>query len=162
MRTPILAGIVAAFLMISGCASAPAAPATVPAGSTSATASATAKAEEVEVADQSVLEACDAIGTTMDGAATAMAAAMKTFESNPTKAVAALSSFNTTMDAAVAKLGNPEVKAQSEKAVAAMKGFTKALDDVLKHPANAKEATLTSAMTKVDTEFTAIGTVCGA
>ena len=158
MRTPILAGVVAALFLLPGCAAAGTAPsASVPATSTVASSS----APDVADADQSTLEACDALGATMEEATTTLNDSMKLFASDPKKALAALTSFTTTLKSAVAEVTNPEVKAQGEKAVAAMKEVTDALDDVITDPAGAKQEAITAALAKMSTELTAIGTVCG-
>ena len=156
MRTPIIASIATALVILSGCASsaAPSSVASPAAGTT--TASAVADSSE-----QSLSDACDEIGTTMDDASKTLDAAMKTIGSNPDKSLTALTSFTTTMETEVAKLGNPDVKAQGEKAVAALKGVTAALQDVVKHPSKASMTKLTGPLAKLDAEFTAIGTVCG-
>jgi hypothetical protein len=157
MRTPTIAGIVAALVLFPGCTAA-----TVTTPEVSAPAKSTpAASATADSSNQSLLEACDVLGTTMDKGAKTLDAAMKTMGSDPSKSVTALSSFATSMETTVAKLGNPDVKAQGEKAVTALKGVITALDQVVKHPAKASMKTLQGPLAKMKTEFTAIGTVCG-
>ena len=156
MRTPIIASVAVALILLSGCASADLTPSAASPAASTPTASAAA-----DSTGQSLSEACDAIGTTMDDAAKPLDAAMTGLATDPKKSLAALRTFTTTLETAVAELGNPEVKAQGEKAVAAMNGLNAALEDIIKHPAKAKTKDLKAALATVETELTAIGTVCG-
>jgi hypothetical protein len=155
MRTPVLTGLVAALVLLSGCAAAGGAP------SASVPATTVASSSAPAASDQSKLEACDDLAATMEAASTTLSDSMQLVASDPQKALTALTLFNTSLQSAVAKVSNPEVKAQGEKAVAAIKELTDALDTMIKNPAGAKPEALTGALTKMTTELTAIGTVCG-
>ncbi len=157
MRTPVLAGIVAALVLLPGCAAAAGA-----APSASVPATSVASSSAPAASNQSKLDACNELAATMEDAAKTLNDSMKVMSSDPAKAVTALSSFNTSLEAAVAKVSNPEVKAQGEKAVAAIKELIDALDVMVKNPADAKPETVSGALAKMTTELSAIGTVCAA
>lgn len=167
MRNTLIAGIVAGLAILTGCTApvAPSATASSSASQTSPAASATsATPTESATADSDDLTkaaACLEIGNTANSAAATLNAALKDIGSDPKKSLTALQEFSATMKASIAKVNDPEVKAQSEKAVAAVDEVTAALEKLIKHPTAEALTKLQEPLTKVDAEFTAIGTVCG-
>ncbi|PFG16057.1 hypothetical protein ATK74_0586 [Propionicimonas paludicola] len=171
MRNSVLAGIAATLILFTGCTSAaapsnsssPAASQPAPAASatsaapTSAAPSASATAES----DLTRAAACLEIGKTANEAATTLNTALKDIGSDPKKSLSALKEFSKTMNASIAKLEDPAVKAQSEKAVAAVEEVSAALEKLIKNPTADALNKLSEPLAKVDAEFTAIGTVCG-
>lgn len=167
MRTPIIAGIAAALVLLTGCTSA-AAPSSTPspaptsaaptASPTSAapTASATADSDDLTKA-----ASCLEIGKTANDAATTLNAALADIGTDPKKSLTALQEFSKTLKASIAKLEDPAVKAQSEKAVAAVDETTAALEKLIKNPTADGLKKLQEPLARVDTEFNDIGTVCG-
>jgi hypothetical protein len=167
MRTPLIAGVAATLVLLTGCTSA-AAPSSTPspaatsaspaAGATSAAPTTSASTDSDELTKAA---SCLEIGKTANDAATTLNAALADMGNDPKKSLTALQEFSKAMKASIAKLEDPAVKAQSEKAVAAVDETTVALEKLIKNPTADGVKKLQEPLAKVNTEFTAIGTVCG-
>lgn len=155
-------------LLLAGCTApattAPAAPQTSAAPTTAATsASATPEATPTDTATtdatgQSVSEACVALTAPMLELSSAMQKSIGKIRSNPKKAAQAMKTFITTFETAIGEIQNAEVKAQATKALKALKAMAVT---VKKFKGTLAQATaLSKAAQKVQTEFTAIGTLC--
>ena len=166
MRNSVLAGIAATLILFTGCTSvaAPSSSSSPAASQPAPSASATSAAPTASATTESDLTraaACLEIGKTANEAATTLNAALKDIGSDPKKSLSALKEFSKTMNASIAKLEDPAVKAQSEKAVAAVDEVSAALEKLIKNPTADALNKLSEPLAKVDAEFTAIGTVCG-
>lgn len=160
-RTSI--GIVTGFLLLSGCSSLGG---VIPGGGSSASSAASPAASEATSApasggssDQSAADACLAIGSAMSEAGNTLQDAAQDFGSDPEKAVKALNEFKDSFVKASAKVDNPEVKAQVQKATDALTDMITKLEAGLNDPLKMTEAM--SAMSTFQQEVTAISSLCG-
>lgn len=155
MRNPvrILIAVTTGLLLLAGCSS----PATQPSAAAPETTAASTPAAPVE--EQSVLEACAGLASTLTEVSTKMQSAMTELAADPKKGVTALQDFQDTFTQAVADVTNPKVKAQTEKALAASEKMISTLDAGMKDPA--KLADIEKVVENFQTEMTAIGEVCG-
>lgn len=164
MRTPIIAGIVAGLALLVGC-TAPASPSAPAPASTSPAVSATPATSSASATtasdDAARTTSCLDIAKSTNDAATAMEAALKDIGSDPKKSLAALQEFSASMKTTIATLKDPQVKAQSEKAAAAVDEVSTALEKLIKNPTADALTKIQEPLAKVNTEFTAIGTICG-
>lgn len=135
----IVTGILASFLLLTGCTPATTAP--------------------PQAAEQSVLDACASLAEPMSEASNTLQSAITELATDPSKAVQALQGFQSSFEQAIAPVTNPEVKAQTEKALAATKAMVEALDAGVKDPT--KMAGIDQYLADFQTEMTGIGEVCG-
>lgn len=159
MRIPVRAVLsaIVGLVLLGGCSAAAPAPTSVPATEAGPATSAPATSG---TGDQSVLEACTALNASMNDAAQAMQAATSEMGTDPSKAVAALETFQSSLEQAVDKVTNPQVRAQADKAMAATKKFVAAVKAMVENPAKATD--MSAAMTEFQTEMTKIAEVCTA
>ncbi len=143
---------VAGLVLLAGCSGPSTAPTSAPA------ASAPAASAPAGSSDQSLLDACTTLSASMNDATATMNSALADIGKDPDKAVKALRAFQDTFDQSVAKVTNPELRAQADKALAATKGMVSALEAITKDPT--KLAGFSDTMAKFEDEMTKIGTVC--
>lgn len=149
------AGLAAA-LALTGCGSLPSLPG-VPTASAPAT-SAPASSTPAGGAGQSVDEACTTLSSTMSTAADTLQTALADIGNDPQKAVVALQDFAGSLASAAADVENPEVRAQVDKAIAALNDLVAAIQAGIEDPAKVTE--VMAGAGRVQTELAAIGTVC--
>lgn len=158
--TRTAAGLVAGFVLLSGCS---ALGGIIPgAGSASAprTAPTEASSEPAtsDTSGQSAKDACAALGTAMSDASSTLQTAVQDAGSDPQKAVKALEAFKDSLVTASAKVDNAEVKAQVQKVVDSLTTLIPLLADGVKDPT--KMAAAMTAMTTFQSELSAIATLC--
>jgi hypothetical protein len=150
------AAVVAAALALTGCGSLPSLPG-LPTSSAPAT-SAPASSAPAGGSEQSVDEACTSLSSTMGTATDTLQTALADLGNDPAKAVAALQEFAGSLAGAAADVENPEVRAQVDKAVAALNELVTAIQAGIEDPTKLTE--VMAGVGKVQAELTAIGTVC--
>lgn len=141
-------GLVATLALLTGCSALT---------STTPTTSPAASAPQGG-SDQSVAGACESLGSAMGEAADTFQSALGELGTDPQQALSALQEFATSLKDAAATVQNPQVKAQVDKAIAALNDLTAALEAGIKDPLKMTEVLGT--ISAVQEELTAIGTVC--
>jgi uncharacterized membrane protein YqiK len=148
MRTldRIVPASLAALVLLAGC--------TVPSIPTTGAGSATTS----RPTDPAVAEACDALGAAMSKTGATLNTALQQVTTDPQKALATVQPLADDFSKAVAKIDNPTVRAQGDKAAAALNGLVAALGEAIKD--STRLPALTGAFGKVQQEFTALVTLC--
>jgi uncharacterized lipoprotein YmbA len=154
-----LSAVSIAALLLTGCAG------NNPADSTADTplpdsSSAPESESESGSSDQSVADACNELQSTLSESATALQDGMSEFANDPQLAVDSLTEFAGEFGAVRDSLGNAEVKAQADKAGAALDEMIVALESGVADPAAFDLTAFTETATNVQTELAAIGEVC--
>lgn len=157
MPSPVRAvlGAVVGLILLAGCSTPANAPASAPGTGSAPSSSAPAQAGS---SNQSLSEACLALEVSMTESASTLQAATSEIGSDPGKAVKALHTFQDSFEQAVAKVSNPELKAQADKSLAAAKKFVSAVEDMVKDPTKAMG--FSDVMKEFQTEMEKIDTVC--
>lgn len=158
IRTAV--GLVAGFVLLSGCSALGgiipgAGPATTATTASTDTSSAPATKD---TSGQSTKDACAALGTAMSEASSTFETAVQDAGSDPAKAVKALETFKDSLTKASAKVDNAQVKAQVQKLVDALTKLIPLLEDGVKDPT--KMADAMAAMTGFQSELSAFATLC--
>lgn len=148
--------LAAGILLLAGCTSSGT---TAPGGDSAATGSAATSAPASSgSSSQSAAEACAALGTALSDASSTVSDAMKDAGSDPAKAAKALDAFKDSFAAAVATLGNAEVKAQAQKAVDALAKAVPLFEAGAKDTSKLADAMI--ALTEFQKELSGIASVC--
>lgn len=156
-------GLLTGLLLLSGCSSIGSllpggGGSTAPAASPSAT-GATTSAPAGGSSGQSAAEACAAISSAMSAASATLNTAIQDAGSDPAKSMQALTEFKNSFTAAIATVNNAELKAQAQRALDALNKLITLFQDGLNDPTKMTE--VVTAVSALQKEFTAIGTLCG-
>jgi hypothetical protein len=108
------------------------------------------------------VQSCLTLAKAMPSITSAATSAMSDASSDPSKAVEGLKKANDKLDKAIADVKNPEVKKTAQTASDSLSEMTTELDAALADPASADQDKLNASIKKMEDDFTAIDTVCGA
>lgn len=109
---------------------------------------------------QSKADACKVIESEVTDSAAQLQSGLSTLSSDPEGAVAQLDEFADTFDSAAGKVTNEDVKKSADASVAALKAFITEAKTAVDDPASADQTKLTDSLTKLQDEFTTLGTTC--
>ncbi|MGK9146284.1 hypothetical protein KXS11_01465 [Plantibacter flavus] len=109
---------------------------------------------------QSKADACKVIESEVTDSAAALQSGLSSLSSDPEGAVTQLDDFAGTFSAAADKVTNEEVKTAADASVDALNAFIKQAKTAVGDPASADQTALTDSLTKLQTEFTTLGTTC--
>lgn len=138
-------------LLLAGCTAPASAPTTAPPTTTVAESPSTD-------AKTSVAEDCAVLGVSMQEAVATLQSAMTELASDPDKALTALEDFHGSFAESIGGVSSPELKAQANKALDAMKLMVDTLKAGLKNPT--KLVGIDAVIADFEEQMTAIGTVC--
>jgi len=109
---------------------------------------------------QSKADACKVIESEVTDSAAQLQAGLTSLSSDPKGAVAQLDDFADTFSAAADKVSNDEVKKSADASVDALKAFIDEAKTAVDDPEAADQTALTDSLTKLQDEFTTLGTTC--
>ncbi len=140
-------------LLLAGCTAPTSAPTTAP-----PTTTAPVTESPSTDAKTSVAEDCAVLGVSMQEAVATLQSAMTELASDPDKALTALEDFHGSFAESIGGVSSPELKAQANKALDAMKLMVDTLKAGLKNPT--KLVGIDAVIADFEEQMTAIGTVC--
>lgn len=109
---------------------------------------------------QSKADACKVIETEVTDSAAQLQAGLSSLSSDPEGAVTQLDDFAKTFEGAADKVSNKEVKTSADASVDALKAFIEQAKTAVDSPDTADQTALTDSLTKLQDEFTTLGTTC--
>lgn len=109
---------------------------------------------------QSKADACKVIESEVTDSAAQLQAGLSSLSSDPEGAVTQLDDFAKTFEGAADKVSNKEVKTSADASVDALKAFIEQAKTAVDDPATADQTALTDSLTKLQDEFTTLGTTC--
>lgn len=109
---------------------------------------------------QSKADACKVIETEVTDSAAQLQAGLSSLSSDPEGAVTQLDDFAKTFEGAADKVSNKEVKTSADASVDALKAFIEQAKTAVDNPETADQTALTDSLTKLQDEFTTLGSTC--
>ena len=109
---------------------------------------------------QSKADACKVIESEVTDSAAKLQSGLSSLSSDPEGAVTQLDDFADTFEAAAGKVTNKEVKDSADASVDALQAFIEQARTAVSDPATADQTALTDSLSKLQSEFTDLGTTC--
>ncbi len=134
-------------------------PSSAAAGS-SAPASSAAAAPAAGSSSQTKAQACQILTSSLKDVSTRMSSSYETLAKDPKAAAAVLNELSSTLDGAVAKVSNVDVRSSADKANTDLKAFVSTVQAAVSDPSATSAAKVQSQAGTIQADFQEIGTAC--
>jgi hypothetical protein len=125
-----------------------------------APASSAAAAPAAGSSSQSKAQACQILTSSLKDVSTRMTSSYQTLAKDPKAAAAVLDELSSTLDGAVKKVSNVDVRSTADTANTDLKAFVSTVKTAVADPSAASAAKVQSQAGKIQADFQKIGTAC--